>query len=206
MSDTPATSLSTTDANYTRRMQELSGTWWKRALPTQAPFRWNLRRLHLGLTLDLGCGIGRNLAHLDGVGIDHNPTSVAVCRQRGLDAYTPEEFATSAHARPGRFDSLLAAHLLEHMPQPQARDLLRQYLPYVRDGGRVVVVTPQERGYASDPTHVWFVGFGESAALATRLGLRIERQYSFPLPRLAGKLFRYNEFVTVTRTGGAPKG
>jgi hypothetical protein len=35
------------------------------------------------------------------------------------------------------------------------------------------------------------------AALAGELGLRVERQYSFPLPRRAGRVFTYNEFVTV---------
>ena len=38
---------------------------WKRILDVQAPYRWNLRRL-LGTrrTLDVGCGIGRNLVNL----------------------------------------------------------------------------------------------------------------------------------------------
>ena len=33
----------------------------RRMLPTQAPYRWNLRRLRLGRVLDVGCGVGRNL-------------------------------------------------------------------------------------------------------------------------------------------------
>ena len=32
--------------------------------------------------------------------------------------------------------------------------MLRTYLPMVRAGGRVVLITPQERGYRFDPTHV----------------------------------------------------
>lgn len=31
------------------------------------------------------------------------------------------------------------------------------------------------------------------------LGLQVEKSYSFPLPRLAGRLFKYNEFVLVAR-------
>ncbi len=58
-------------------------------------------------------------------------------------------------------------------------------------------ITPQERGYASDATHVRFVGFTESAAMAATLGLTVARQYSFPFPRSAGRVFTYNEFVTV---------
>jgi hypothetical protein len=35
--------------------------------------------------------------------------------------------------------------------------------------------------------------------LSEALGLGVARQYSFPLPRFAGKVFTYNEFVTVAR-------
>jgi SAM-dependent methyltransferase len=198
----------TAGAAYTQRLTRLEGPRWKRLLDVQAPYRWNLRRLRLGHTLDVGCGLGRNLAHLggDGVGVDHNATSVAVARSRGLTAYTVEEFLASPHARPGAFDALLAAHLLEHLPEAQAREVVASYLPYLRPDGQCVFITPQERGFASDPTHVRFVGFAEAAALAAELGLRVERRYSFPLPRLAGRVFTYNEFVTVARkrAGGAP--
>jgi 2-polyprenyl-3-methyl-5-hydroxy-6-metoxy-1,4-benzoquinol methylase len=196
----------TAGAEYTRRLQRLSGARWKRLLDVQAPYRWNLRRLDLGRTLDLGCGIGRNLAHLDGsgaVGVDHNADSVHACRSRGLEAYTIEEFRASPHARAGAFDSLLAAHLMEHLSEPDGRSLLQEYLPYVRPGGQIVFITPQERGQTSDPTHVRFVDFAASAALATSLGLTVRRQYSFPFPRAAGTLFRYNEFVTVTERSAA---
>jgi 2-polyprenyl-3-methyl-5-hydroxy-6-metoxy-1,4-benzoquinol methylase len=196
----------TAGAEYTRRLQRLSGARWKRFLDVQAPYRWNLRRLDLGRTLDIGCGIGRNLAHLDGdgaVGVDHNASSVHACRAQGFEAYTVEEFQAGPHARAGAFDSLLAAHLVEHMTEPEAVGILGSYLPYLRPGGRVVLITPQERGQVSDPTHVRFVDFGASARLAASLGLIVERQYSFPLPRAAGTLFRYNEFVTIANRGAA---
>jgi 2-polyprenyl-3-methyl-5-hydroxy-6-metoxy-1,4-benzoquinol methylase len=197
--ETPAVKPGTDGADYTERLQRLGDARWKRVLNTQAPYRWNIRRLNLGRTLDVGCGIGRNLAHIggNGVGVDHNPTSVEFCRAQGLEAYTIEDFLASKHASPDAFDALLAAHLLEHMPEPDARGIIASYLPYVRSGGRVVFITPQERGYASDATHVRFVGFPEGAAMASALGLTVRRQYSFPFPRAAGKVFTYNEFVTV---------
>jgi hypothetical protein len=110
-----------------------------------------------------------------------------------------DEFLASADARPDAFDSLLAAHVLEHLPEADANGIVGMYLPYVRTGGRVVFITPQERGYASDATHVRFVGFPEGAAAARALGLTVERQYSFPFPRSAGKHFTYNEFITIAR-------
>lgn len=177
---------------------------WKRWLDVQAPYRWNLARLGLGYTLDLGCGTGRNLAHLGGhgLGVDPNPHAVAVARARGLAALTPDEFAASAHARPGRFDALLVAHVLEHLEPRAAFALLDAHLPCVRPGGRVVLITPQERGFASDATHVAFVGFHELEALCAGLELEVERRYSFPFPRWAGRLFRHNEFVLVARRPG----
>ncbi|SCG74613.1 methyltransferase domain-containing protein [Micromonospora coxensis] len=195
------TAASTEGEDYTRRLQRLGGARWKQLLDVQAPYRWNLRRLHLGRTLDVGCGLGRNLANLggDAVGVDHNPTSVAHARAAGHEAYTIEEFFRSPHARPDAFDSLLAAHLLEHLPAAQALEVISSYLPFVRSGGTVVFITPQERGYASDATHVRFVGFDEAAQAARDLGMTVTRQYSFPFPRALGKLFTYNEFITVAR-------
>lgn len=190
----------TTSPAYTRRLVAQA---WKRWLGFQAPYRWNLRRLRLGFTLDLGCGTGRNLAHLGGhgVGVDHNPHSVAAARARGLEAYTSAEFPRSIHARPGHFETLLLAHVVEHMDLASARDLLGAHLGYVRAGGRVVLITPQEAGHACDSTHVTFTGFAELEQLLRAHALVPERRYSFPFPRPFGRFFRHNEFVVVGRKG-----
>ena len=184
---------------YARYLEERRG--WKRWVDVQAPYRWNLRRLELGTTLDLGCGTGRNLAHLggNGVGVDHNQHSVEAARARGLVAYTSEEFRRSSFAVPGRFDALLVAHVLEHMPLVEATELVGEHLAYVRAGGRVVLITPQEAGFASDATHVAFMGFAELERVLAVHALALERRYSFPFPRFAGRLFRHNEFVVVGR-------
>jgi 2-polyprenyl-3-methyl-5-hydroxy-6-metoxy-1,4-benzoquinol methylase len=191
----------TEGADYTERLQRRTGATWKRLLNVQAPYRWNVRRLRLGFTLDVGCGIGRNLSHLDGngVGVDHNAASIAAARAAGFTAFVTGDFFASDFAAPGRFDSMLAAHLVEHVQEPQAIEIVRSYLPFVRSGGTVVFITPQERGYASDATHVRFSGFDEVAKLCADVGLTVTRQYSFPFPRFAGKIFTYNEFVTVGR-------
>lgn len=200
--DEPANPVGKTiDPAYADRLANLESVWWKRLIPVQAPYRWNLRRLRLGRTLDVGCGLGRNLAHLghDSVGVDHNEASVAVARARGLAAYTVGELPTQRGVGRASFDTLLFAHVLEHLSTKDATDLVRQYVPYLRPGGRLVCITPQERGYATDQTHVVFVDLDDLAELAGDLGFRVERRYSFPLPRAAGKLFAYNEFVLVAR-------
>jgi 2-polyprenyl-3-methyl-5-hydroxy-6-metoxy-1,4-benzoquinol methylase len=165
----------------------------------QAPYRWNLRRLELGRVLDVGCGLGRNLAQLgpDSVGVDHNAESIRIAKERGLTAYTVEEFTASTDARHGEYDSLLFAHVLEHMDRDAALGLVRGYLPYLKPGGRVCMITPQEKGYRSDATHVEYVDMDGLRSLASDAELTVERGYSFPLPRPFGRVFTYNEFVLV---------
>ncbi|MGV1008888.1 MAG: class I SAM-dependent methyltransferase [Dermatophilaceae bacterium] len=192
--------MSTDGREYAERLRAKQHVWWKRTLDVQRPYRHNLRRQHLGRTLDVGCGIGRQLAMLDpgSVGVDHNPHAVAVAREAGHPAYTVEEFLASLHARPGEFDSMLLAHVVEHLQRDDALALVRSYLPFVRPGGKVMFVCPQEVGYRSDDTHVRFYDGDDLVDLAVELGLHPGRWWSFPFPRLAGKVFVYNEVNLVS--------
>jgi len=172
---------------------------WKRVLNVQAPYRWNLRRLKPGRMLEVGCGIGRNLAHVpDSVGVDPNEACVQVAQRRGLSAFTPDTLKEP----PESFDSLLVAHVLEHLTVEQVDDLFATYLPYLKPGGRVILMTPQELGYTTDDTHIWFIDFAAMAGIVEKQGLTMERTFSFPFPRWAGRLFTYNEFIAVARKPG----
>ena len=99
----------TRDDAYAIRLAKLQLARWKDVLGVQAPYRWNLRRLKPGFTLEIGCGLGRNLKHLDGdgIGVDHNPHMVQVARSRGFQAFTPDERETS-FCQPKRFDCSVA--------------------------------------------------------------------------------------------------
>lgn len=182
---------------YTRRLQSKGSARWKELLDVQRPYRWNLQRLDLGFTLDVGCGIGRNLKNLNGhgVGVDHNPTSIAHARSRGFQAFTVEEFLSSSFAKPHTFDSLLVAHVLEHLDLPAGQKLLETYLPFIRRTGKVVLITPQQAGQASDPTHVTYLDFAALDSLGAAVGLTKSTAYSFPLPAALGRIFPYNEHV-----------
>lgn len=194
--------ISTKDEDYTKRLLERS-VWWKRVLDVQRPFRIHLQRLNLGSVLEIGCGIGRNLINLGkatrSIGIDHNPNSVAVAVSRGLVAFTPEQFLSSHYAQPSSFDSLLVSHVAEHMRRDEIVSLLNEYLVYLRPRARVVIITPQEAGHRSDPTHAEFMDFEMLAGIMQDAGLIELTHYSFPLARLFGKIFKYNEFVVIGR-------
>ncbi len=93
--------------------------------------------------------------------------------------------------------------MLEHLTPIDGVALLREYLGYVRPAGTVVLITPQERGYRSDSTHVAFLDFTAQEEIAAAADLDVVRQDSFPFPRWAGGVFPYNEFVTVARRAQA---
>jgi SAM-dependent methyltransferase len=191
----------TQDAAYADRLLNLQTKWWKKIIPVQAPYRWNMKRLGLGFTLDIGCGIGRSLLNLDGhgVGIDHNAQAVAVCRQRGLKAFTNAEFQSTEYNRPATFDSLMLAHTAEHMTPDESKQLISTYVGLLKPGGRLLMLTPQDRGYRSDASHVTFVDFTVAEDIARACGFDIEKQFSFPFPHTPGRHFIYNEYVTLGR-------
>lgn len=194
--DAPA---DTSEEWYAERLVMLRSQSWRRFVPD--PYRWNIRRSRLGRVLDIGCGVGRCLEFNGGagVGVDHNATSVALCRRRGLEAYTPEEFAA---IDPGLFDSMLLSHVLEHTSPEEGRSLLTRYLPFVRPGGTVMLITPQPAGQRSDPSHVRHLDRKALRAELEALGLVDLRTRSFPFPSLAGRWFRHNENQAFGRLAG----
>lgn len=196
--------------DYARRLDTAGG--WKGFLDVQRPYRWNLKRLELGRTLDIGCGIGRNLINLPAgsVGLDFNEHAIARARERGCDACTPEEFF-SRQEEP--FDSILVSHVLEHLTLDESRNIFATHLPHLKDGGRVVAICPQEKGFARKDTrpevaakgeaHITFLDAPGLGSLLEEAGLEVEKAYSFPFPRPVGKVFRYNETVVVGRKPAA---
>lgn len=190
---------STKTANYAQRLTSLENKKWKQLFNVQAPYRWNLKRLKPGKTLDIGCGIGRNLKHLPlgSVGLDHNQSSINIVNQNGMIGFLPGDFTKSKYNRVSSFDSILLSHVLEHMRPPQAVSLIKQYLQLLKKDGRVIVFCPQRKGYKSDQTHVTFLDFRSLESILLQADLLIIKKYSYPLPKAFGRMFKYNEFVIV---------
>ncbi len=197
-----AFSPSTAEESYAERLNRLQNKRWKKILNVQLPWKLRMKRLKLGRVLDVGCGNGRNLHYVDpgSVGVDHNAFSIQTARDSGVEAYTVDEFfANQAVSAPESYDSILAAHLMEHLSVEEGTTIIGSYLPMLKHGGRVVFICPQERGYASDPTHVLFADFDVLEGISKQLGLVVEKKQSFPFPRFMGKPFIYNEFHLIAR-------
>ena len=192
---------STSDDSYAEGLVSRQSAWWKKFFNVQLPYKWNINRLQLGFVLDVGCGIGRNLLHLNGngIGVDHNPLSIKICLERGLKAFLVNDFLNTEYCKPEHFDSILLAHVAEHLEPAEFEGIIKAYLPYLKKGGKLVIITPQESGYKIDNTHVKFVDFKVVDSIFKEFGLETIKQYSFPFPRFVGKVFPYNEFVSVAR-------
>lgn len=165
----------------------------------QLPYRTHLKFQNLGRTLDIGCGAGRNLKALPkgSVGIDHNEWVVKACVQQGFAALTTDDFVAKSSLYLSAFDSLLLSHVAEHMPVLELTQLLQTFRAFLKPGGKIMIICPQEAGYASDATHVHFMDFETMEACLIATGFTPEKYYSFPFPRFFGKFFKHNEFVVI---------
>jgi 2-polyprenyl-3-methyl-5-hydroxy-6-metoxy-1,4-benzoquinol methylase len=173
---------------------------WKGKL-FQIPYQTHLRLLSTQKTLDIGCGAGRNLNSLsaDSIGVDHNAIMIESCKERGLNAFTKEQWDEEKQKHIGSFDTILFSHVAEHMNQADFQMLLGSMLNLLKPEGRILIICPQEAGYKTDKTHVEFMDFKKIDSIFKNLKIRTERQYSFPFTRKFGTFFPYNEFISIGR-------
>jgi putative flippase GtrA/precorrin-6B methylase 2 len=186
---------------YTERSLKLSTKWWKRLLPVQLPYRLIIKKNVRGSMLEIGCGTGRVLKHFstNGIGIDNNEFSIKECQKQNLRAFTVKDFVGSEFDQEAAYDNLLFIHVLEHMSSGQAVELIKKYKKNLRRNGKLVIACPQEKGFASDPTHVEFMDIQKLSEICKQAGFEIVKTFSFPFPRNCGKFFLYNESYLVGR-------
>ena len=190
---------STQSEAYTNRLTALSGRFVSRLVGGQ-PYRWKIRRIANGNVLEVGCGIGRNLNFLGfrAVGVDHNLMSIKVCRDRGFTAYTPDEFFALPDIASKKFDTILFSHVIEHLTPADARALLRTYVEHLAPSGKLIIICPQKRGFASDSTHVTYFDLDSLTQLAASVQCSKFSRKSFPFPAFFGRWFTYNEWVHIS--------
>ena len=181
--------------SYTERNLQLQSKWWKRLIPVQLPYRLIIKKNVQGNMLEIGCGTGRILKYFpsNAVGIDTNEFSIKECRKQKLRAFTVEEFADSEFNKENTYDNILFIHVLEHMSLEQAVRLIKKYKKNLKQNGKLIIACPQEKGFASDPTHVEFMDNQKLAEVCRRAGFEIIKTFSFPFSRSFGKIFLYNE-------------
>jgi SAM-dependent methyltransferase len=110
--------------------------------------------------LDAGCGRGEFLAacreqSIDARGVDTNERSVADLRQRGFAvdiAAIPECFTSYAD---GTLGSILAMHVVEHLPVDALFALFREASRVLRKGGLLMLETPNAESAVISATDFW---------------------------------------------------
>ncbi|CAK0743303.1 Methyltransferase type 11 domain-containing protein [uncultured Gammaproteobacteria bacterium] len=148
-----------------------------------------------GSVLDIGCGrglLGREVAALgfNVTGVESNPAArdLAATRLGAVFAFDLTNFAeVAATLGAQRFDFILFADVLEHVPDPLS--VLKFYRQFLRDGGQVVISLPNigvwdrrlallfgHFDYADsgvmDRTHLRFFTFQTAALLVQEAGMK----------------------------------
>jgi methionine biosynthesis protein MetW len=145
--------------------------------------------------LDVGCGTGsvsvliRDTCHATVIGIEPNEMRAQAAMRRGLEVHVGVLDASTA-AAVGKFDVVIFADVLEHVPDPIL--LLEAARPVLRDGGSVVISTPnvahwsvrwdlfrgrfnyQSRGIM-DATHLRWFTRATLESLFTEAGYTVDR-------------------------------
>lgn len=159
----PAVAATTPDVVYRRLEDALRGSE-AHIRADVAPYV-RLAKEHAPV-LDAGCGRGEFLAACrdEGIaarGVDTNERSVADLRARGFDvdlAGVPECFASLSG---GALGSVLAMHVVEHLPVDALLALFRESARVLRPGGLLMIETPNAESllvaateFWRDPTHI----------------------------------------------------
>lgn len=96
--------------------------------------------------LEVGCGRGAktDFLHEHGfsniLGVEKNEYQVRMCRNRGLNVVTLEDFAEKHES--DMFDFLILSHIIEHFEFNGLVDFIDGYLKYLKPGGLLLIATP----------------------------------------------------------------
>jgi O-antigen chain-terminating methyltransferase len=118
-----------------------------------------------GNVLDIGCGRGEFLelmreAGVPARGIDTSPESIALCREKGLQADAADLFDYLRGLGEGELDGIFCAQVVEHLPPERLPEMIRLAASRLDRRGVIVIETPNPECLAIfatyfylDPTH-----------------------------------------------------
>ncbi|MBI3665617.1 MAG: class I SAM-dependent methyltransferase [Acidobacteria bacterium] len=116
--------------------------------------------------VDLGCGRGEflDLMVQDGIGargVDCDPESVALCREKQLEVEQADLFEYLARQADESLDGIFSAQVVEHLPPHRTPELVALAGRKLESGGILVIETPNPEclaifatNFYVDPTHV----------------------------------------------------
>ncbi|HUK15619.1 MAG TPA: class I SAM-dependent methyltransferase, partial [Bryobacteraceae bacterium] len=110
--------------------------------------------------LDIGCGRGEFLemmrqANVAARGIDLSEESVALCRQKGLEAETADLFEYLAAQPEGAFDGIFCAQVVEHLEPARLPEGIRLAASLLERNGVLAIETPNPECLAIFATHFY---------------------------------------------------
>jgi SAM-dependent methyltransferase len=116
--------------------------------------------------LDLGCSRGEflELMRENGIaarGIDLDPESIALCRQKGLDVEQADLFSYLAGLADQSLGGVFSSQVVEHLPPNRLPELIALAARKLEPGGLLAIETPNPEclaifasNFYLDPTHV----------------------------------------------------
>ena len=110
--------------------------------------------------LDIGCGRGEMLevfrqAGVEARGIDLNDDSVALCRNKGLEAEKADLFAYLNSLADSSLGGVVCCQVVEHLPPERLPLMIRLLRDKLRPGGLVAIETPNPECLAIFATHFY---------------------------------------------------
>jgi len=143
--------------------------------------------------VDLGCGDGDFLELLgekgiEATGVDWDEKCCAAAKERGQKVVCQDIFEYLEGVEEGSVDGFFCSHLVEHLPYERVIDLLRLAHRALREGGKIVLSTPNVRGLFSH-LEMFYLHFGH---------------VTFYHPRLLGFFLQHTGYLEV-ETGENPE-
>jgi len=147
-----------------------------------------------GRYLDVGCGLGENVAAMQRLGMDAcgvEPSPIAVEKSRALGVRVACGFLRDAQYPSDHFDLVTMYHVLEHIPDPM--EVLRECYRIMRNGAELVIGIPNieslvlrvvgARDWTGfDPTHIHYFRWTSIEAAVRSAGFAVARIETESIP------------------------